>query len=357
MVLFWVVTGVLSAAAAGLILQRAAKAASMSGPVDPTLGLYRRQLGEIDDLARRGLLAEGERRSAHAEAARRLLNAADQPASAWSSQIPVRRVLLAAAVLAPALAMGLYLAAGSPGMADQPFAARLQAWRSADPRTLDAPQMAVVVEALAKERPGDPEAQRYLGLARAAADDPAGAVRALRKAIALAPQRADLWESLGEAAMMEAGGEVAPQAAVAFGEALKRDPKAMGARFQLARAKVEAGDKAGGVADWRALLADMPPADPRRAAVQAAISMVEDGPPAAPPVQPDAIRAMVESLAARLHAQPDDPQGWVRLVRSYAVLGEADKRDEALKAAQVRYAAEPQVLDALKAAAAAEPLR
>ena len=31
---------------------------------------------------------------------------------------------------------------------------------------------------------------------------------------------------------------------------------------------------------------------------------------------------MVEGLAARLKVHPDDPAGWVRLVRAYTVLGE-----------------------------------
>ena len=38
-----------------------------------------------------------------------------------------------------------------------------------------------------------------------------------------------------------------------------------------------------------------------------------------------AIRTMVESLATRLEAQPDDLDGWRRLARSWRVLGEKDK--------------------------------
>jgi cytochrome c-type biogenesis protein CcmH len=66
---------------------------------------------------------------------------------------------------------------------------------------------------------------------------------------------------------------------------------------------------------------------------------------------------MVAGLAERLQVKPDDPDGWVRLVRAYAVLGEADKRDAALKAAGARYAGKPQILDQLKAAAAAPPMK
>lgn len=37
------------------------------------------------------------------------------------------------------------------------------------------------------------------------------------------------------------------------------------------------------------------------------------------------IRAMVETLAARLESEPNDVEGWLRLGRSYGVLGEAEK--------------------------------
>jgi cytochrome c-type biogenesis protein CcmH len=66
---------------------------------------------------------------------------------------------------------------------------------------------------------------------------------------------------------------------------------------------------------------------------------------------------MVQGLAQRLAANPDDPEGWVRLVRAYAVLGDAAKRDAALRQARARYAARPQTLAQLDAAARAEPMR
>ncbi len=66
---------------------------------------------------------------------------------------------------------------------------------------------------------------------------------------------------------------------------------------------------------------------------------------------------MVAGLADRLKAQPDDPEGWVRLVRAYAVLGETAKREAALKAASIRYAKQPEILEQLSEAAKAEPMR
>jgi len=41
------------------------------------------------------------------------------------------------------------------------------------------------------------------------------------------------------------------------------------------------------------------------------------------------IHSMVERLAARLDANPDDAEGWQRLARAYAVLGETQKAEAA----------------------------
>jgi cytochrome c-type biogenesis protein CcmH len=49
------------------------------------------------------------------------------------------------------------------------------------------------------------------------------------------------------------------------------------------------------------------------------------------------IRSMVESLAQRLEQNPDDASGWLRLGRSYRVLGEPKKAEDALtRAAALR---------------------
>jgi cytochrome c-type biogenesis protein CcmH len=358
MIAFWVVAGVLAAAAAGLVLFRAARAAQ-DPAVDPTSEVYRRQLAEIDELAERGLMGEAERRIAHAEAGRRLLGAADSPHEVWQAGVTGRRTVLTSIVLASAAALVLYVTVGHPGMADQPFASRLASWRVADPSSLNPPELAAVLSRLTRERPNDAEAFHYLAVAEGAAQNPAGAVRAMRHAVRLAPERADLWELLGEAQVAEANGDVTPGAQQAFRETIKRDPKAIAARFHLARAEIDSGDKAGGLAAWRALLADLPANDPRREPLAGAIAQAE-GQPAGKPAVPEAqlamIQGMVQGLAQRLSANPDDPEGWVRLVRAYAVLGDTTKRDDALLRAKARYAGKSDILAQLDAAARAEPM-
>jgi len=355
MIAFWIAAAVLSAAAAALMLAMGARAAA--GPAeDPGVALHRRQLLEIDELAERGLLAEGERNAARAEAGRRLLGAADHRQVQGTGG---RRMALIAAAATPLAALAVYLAVGQPGYADQPFSKRLAEWRAGDPGQLDPRQMAAVLRMIAAERPRDPEPLKNLALAELASDNPGGAVNALRKALAISPDRADLWAALGEVFVMQAGGEVDGDARAAFGEALKIDPTSPSARYFVARGDIQAGRIAEGLAVWKTLLAELPAGDPRAQALGAEISSVESSvglkpvQPAAPQDMDGAIRGMVDGLAARLAAQPDDPDGWVRLVRAYAVLGETEKRDAALARARVLYKARPDVLDALSQAAEA----
>jgi cytochrome c-type biogenesis protein CcmH len=360
MIALWVAAGVLSAAAAGLILQRAARAALDVGSADPTLAVYRRQLGEIDDLAERGLIEEPERKAAHAEAGRRLLTAADHEHQSWTAPAGQRRPVLAVAAIAPVVALALYLSVGAPGFPDEPIKARIARWRAADLSTLTAPEMAVVLRQVTAEHP-DPEGYRFLAMAENQSDNPSGAARALRKAITLAPGRGDLWEMLGVSLVAEADGQETPGAKTAFKEALKRDPHAVLARFHLARAQSQAGDRPGAVLALKALQADMPAQDPRRDSLTQAIAEAEGPAPAAKAApfsggQVEMIRGMVSGLAAKLKANPDDPEGWVRLVKSYAVLGDVKARDAALGEARARYRGRADILDQLDAAAKTEAM-
>ena len=53
------------------------------------------------------------------------------------------------------------------------------------------------------------------------------------------------------------------------------------------------------------------------------------------------IRGMVERLSERLHRDGSDIEGWLRLVRSYMVLGESDKARSAVADARRALAGDP----------------
>ena len=361
MIGFWVVAALFAAGAGALMLHRAFRA-SMAQAGDPAVDVYRRALGEIDDLAERGLLPPDDWRATRAEAARRLLRAAD------TAPMPIE---LGGRGVVPVLASGtvalaslaIYLVIGSPNLADQPFAARVAAWR-ADPEHASPAALAAALDDIARHRPQDLEPLRRLAAFDLSLGDADGAAHALRRALAIAPGRPDLSSMLGEVLVSKAQGAVGPDARALFVAALKADPGQAAARYYLARAKIADGEVASGLAEWRLLAASMPANDSRRAALDAEISAVaasgrlseqaESVAPASAEVT-SAIQHMVDGLAARLRTNPDDAPGWVRLVRAYAVMGETASRDQALRTARGRYANRPDVLAALAAAAAVAP--
>jgi cytochrome c-type biogenesis protein CcmH len=347
MIVFWVAAALLSVAVAVLIVSRAARAADRLAAEDPTLAVYRRQLGEIDDLAARGLLPEGEQRSARTEASRRLLAAAETNTAPIAAGGRNRTLVIALAAAAPLAAVGLYLLIGSPGMADLPFAQRLKAWR-AEPARLDPERMAAVLQQVAAEHPGDPAPLVYLARAEVAAGDLASAEQDLRRALVFDPKRPDLWGLLGETLAMQAGDAASPAARAAFQHAYDLDPSQPGPRFYIGRDQIAGGDVRGGLATWKALEARLAATDPRRTLLEQQMAVVKKtgALPSSQPQEPASdqqalIRAMVSQLAAQLEMQPDNPQGWGRLIRSYGVLGDEPRRQAALARAQALFKDHP----------------
>jgi cytochrome c-type biogenesis protein CcmH len=204
---------------------------------------------------------------------------------------------------------------------------------------------------------------RVVGWAYAEAGNAAEAAAAYRKAAAIEPGNAENWSSLGEA-LQTASATPVPEAAAAFRKAIELDPRDPRARYFLAVHKDLAGDHKGAVDDWLALLADAPPgapweADLRRTIEQSAAKNRIDlagrlpapgstgtatagipGPSpeqlaaaaSLPPGQQDAmVQQMVARLEARLKSNPKDAEGWVRLMRSRMVLGQAEAAQAALR--------------------------
>ena len=94
--------------------------------------------------------------------------------------------------------------------------------------------------------------------------------------------------------------------------------------------------RAGAIAIWQSLLADVPATAPLHQLLVDRLAMLtsQAGAGWRRPIP----RAMVEMLAARLKADPNDALGWVRLMRAYTVLGETDKAKQALTEARKAFA-------------------
>ena len=329
------------------------------------VAVYRDQLDEIERDRAAGLIADKEAAAAQVEVSRRLIAAADAqtPAGAPATSATWRRrvVAIAALVVLPFGVGGFYLALGSPSLPDQPLAPRLAAARG----TQSVDGLIAQVEAHLERNPDDGRgweviAPIYLRLGRF--DD---AVKARRNALRLNGETAEREAALGEALVFAANGVVTAEAKAAFERAValdaderagallprpcrragrrphasrrdlaradrRRSPRCALARFRAPRARPGRGrHHAGGPSGGRSgSLSAGPSSGPSEEQVAASADL-------SPEQRKAMIRGMVERLSERLHRDGADVEGWLRLVRSYMVLGEPDKA----RAAVVRCAA------------------
>lgn len=259
MMVFWLIVGGAMLLAALLILAGARRGA---GPVEAAGGVDRGQIDELDALKARGLIEDDAWKTARAEAARRLLADAKGPVTPAAPRAMDARLALLGVFAAALAAVAVYFITGSPGMPDQPYQRRVDAW-AMTPESLDAPRLAAVAERVAAEQASDPRAQVFLGRARLDAGDPIGAATAFRRALEITPSDAAVWARLGEA-LTEAGqGTVGADAELAFRRALALDAGQPTARLYLGDAAAGRGDLAEARAMWEPLLAGIPADDPR----------------------------------------------------------------------------------------------
>jgi cytochrome c-type biogenesis protein CcmH len=356
--MLWIIFAVLTGIAVFSVLWPLARAPRRQNDVARDIAFYEERLGEIDREVERALIGPEDAKVVKAEAARRLLATADQDkaASFRPSQSRVRLATGLALVLVPLVALGVYAITGHPGLPDQPLEARLEA----DPARMDLATAIAKVEAHLAQNPSDGHgyevlAPAYLRLGRT--EDAARAASTALRLLGETPQRLALY---GETLVYAADGTVTKDAQEAFTKALASGTSVPKASLYLGLAAEQDGDKERALTIWRKLLAEAPPSAPwteslRRKIAELSGEAVPPGPQAASAPQAESgprsaqgaaiaampegerdtvIRGMVDRLAQRLAQNGQDLDGWLRLVRAYKVLNEADKARTALSDAR-----------------------
>jgi cytochrome c-type biogenesis protein CcmH len=382
-VLIWVVFACLTAIVLLVLLRPlAAPGANDRAPEALDAAVYRDQLGEIDSDRARGLIGEEEARAARVEIARRLL-AADSKAhaaeGAKSDGGPARAAMIGVALAFPLLALGLYLAYGSPRLPDQPLAVRLQ--DPASDRNLEA--LVARVEARLREHPEEGEgwdviAPVYMGWRRYP-----DAAQAYAQAVRLLGESAKRLSGQGQALVLANNGVVTEDARHALERAVELDASLIEPRILLAIAKEQDGQFQAAIEDWRALLGKASSDAPWREMVEKRIAADEArlaGKPVAETKTPAAvagaqgqggpsasdiaaaqtmnpaerqamIERMVQGLATKLNQDGSDLPGWLKLVRAYSVLDRKDDAQKALARAKSQFSGDTQALQQLDALA------
>jgi cytochrome c-type biogenesis protein CcmH len=346
--LFWVLAAILTLGASlAVLLPLAAGSKSDSSSGDHDLEVYRDQLSELDRDAARGLIQPAEAAEARAEIARRILrlDTADTAGKVSARQVSVTaRLVATVAVLAvPLISWGVYSRLGSPDLPSQPLSERL----AKNPADSSVDELVARAEAHLAANPSDGRGWDVLAPVYLRMQRFSDAAAAYRNAIRFDGDSAVRQAGLGEAIAGAAGGVVSADAQDAFEAALKLDPANAKASFYLAMALAQEGRNKDAVTAWQAMLGTLPPDSPWRGAVEQALAKSGEVASGAPAKGPDAadvdnasslspqdreamISTMVAGLDEKLRQNPRDPEGWMRLVRSYVVLGKADQARDAL---------------------------
>ncbi|MER9666989.1 c-type cytochrome biogenesis protein CcmI [Mesorhizobium sp. M0203] len=347
--LFWVIAAILTLGASlAVLLPLAGGSKNASAAGDHDLEVYRDQLAELDRDMARGLIQPMEAEEARAEIARRILrlsNAGHADDTATQPSRSTRLVATAAVLLVPLVSWGLYGQLGSPDLPSQPLSERL----AKNPADSSVDELIARAEAHLAANPSDGRGWDVLAPVYLRMQRYADAVTAYRNAIRLDGDSAARQAGLGEAIANAAGGIVSAEAQAAFEAALKLDPANPKASFYLAMGMAQEGRIAEATAAWQKMLAALPQGSLWRGAVEQALaesaarSVASEAPAKGPTAEdidaassmsPQDRQAMISTMVAgldeRLRQNPRDEEGWMQLVRSYAVLGKTDQARDAL---------------------------
>lgn len=373
--LFWIISALLTVIVAVVLLSPLLRASARATRYDEgEAAVYRDQLRELERDKAGGLISAEDADYARAEIGRRLLAIAGREKSGGegdelASEVAGgrskrRRYTFSQAFILlclPVIGLAGYLEIGSPGTPDAPLAARIE-----NPGD-DVDLLVAKVEQHLAGNPGDGNgwnvlAPVYFRIGRL--DD---AELAYRNAIRILGPDAERMNGLGETIVVRNDGIVTDDAQMAFQAALKLEPNNPRADFYLALALEQSGRRTEALAAFQAIAAASPPTAPWMELVNQHIAANSTGVPlanapaiaAAPQQAPAAvnpaapgnpsaddianaqamseadrgemIRGMVASLDARLKEDPNNFEGWMRLVRSYAMLKDQARAEAALK--------------------------
>ncbi|MCA0273657.1 MAG: c-type cytochrome biogenesis protein CcmI [Proteobacteria bacterium] len=398
---FWIAATLLASAIAALLLWTLARRDTVTRTAaEADIGVYRDQLAEIARDAERGTIGAAEAERSRTEIARRILEADRAMVAAAGKGGGAGPVLVPSVMVVGALAAAVlvYERVGAPGYPDMPIAGQIalaEEIRAKRPSQAEAqaaaklplppppaPDFATLMERLRKavqERPGDLTGQELLARNETALGNFGAAAAAQIQVIGLKANdaNADDYARLADLHILATGGYVSPEAELAAGEALARDPKNGPARFYLGLMWAQTGRPDHAFRLWRALLEEGPEEAPWIAPIReqieflAAASGVDYTPPApmsalSGPSAEDVsaasemsaadraemIKGMVVQLSERLYSQGGSPEEWARLISSLGVLGDKDKAKEAWGKAQAAFAGQDAAIEALRQAAA-----
>ena len=346
-------------------LRTAPSSAGGNESINAEMATLRAALAENERDRTAGRIGDDEAEATRAELGRRAIALSRGGAGAHERNVGPRRLFIpiVTACLMPLGAFGLYAALGSPSEPDRPIASRDVA------PDMDIETAIQRTEAYLAENPND--ARAWATIAPIYRRE--GRLFESREAWARAlPSLTGTARSIALTEIVELdaveSNAIGEDGRAMLREALSIAPDNNKADFLLIAAQEGEWDDRRRLAEWRALIERhrdssnewLPLAEQRIAFAERRLANADtsDGP--TPQDVADAaamndgertamIEDMVAGLAARLEAQPDDAEGWLRLVRSYTVLGRTDEAQKALTRAKAAFENDDAVIARLNA--------
>jgi cytochrome c-type biogenesis protein CcmH len=398
--MFWLVSAWIAAIVVGLLLIRMRRSTDTDDDVALDISFYKDQLTEIDRDLERGVLSQEDAERARTDISRKILKLdAQNPTIGTSdtSRAPLWVMALLAVVLLGG-SFGVYNQLGQPGYNDVPLQLRKefaqkrleerpsqqdildQLPASLGPNTPegDYGQLVVKLRETTATRPNDLEGFELLARIETQLENFNEASRAKGRVIAIKGSEATANDYLdyAESLIIAANGYVSPSAEAALKEALNLDRENGGALYYtgLMMAQNDRPDLTFRI--WRKLLNDGPNDAPWIAPIRSQMMDMAylagqhkyQLPPETTlrgPTSEDIeaasgmdaedrnamIQGMVAQLSDRLATQGGTAQEWARLINAYGVLGEIDQARAIVAEARTVFAANPQDLDLINAAA------
>ncbi len=319
--------------------------------------IYKNQLAELDSDLKRGLIDEESAGEARLELSRNILAAEKQIRKNASSRYrsPTLKIVIIIAVLCvPVITIGVYSLLGQPGLESHPFNDLMLK----NPQELTPEEKLVRTEALFARNPNDGRLADELATGYLVQGRFQDAVNTYVSALRLNGEAAPRLVGYGMALTGFNGGTINDDAQKSFEKAAKLAPDDFYPRLFIAEALRQAGKTDEAIASLKEYLVHAPKDNVGRPRVEAMIKELQnakDKMQVSPPKEVENngglkadgetfisgdndiegdITAMVKQLAARLEQQPDDLEGWKKLIHSWLVLKETKKALSALKEGQ-----------------------
>jgi cytochrome c-type biogenesis protein CcmH len=242
--------------------------------------VYRDQLKELEREVARGAVAESEAATARLELQRRLLSAdGEDKAATAGTRKPLLAGALAVAIVL--IAGGLYWRLGSPGVPDDPYAARQAERDQVAQQQAQLDQIRGMVAKLAdemKQHPDDLEGWLRLGRSYAVLGQPDDAAAAFAQAEKLKPN--DPAVLMAEVQALMAGRslseEMTPQVVALLDRIQTIDPDEPAVLWYLGLHAAQQGDFNTARADWEKVKEKMPPGSDEARTVATALDAIKD---------------------------------------------------------------------------------